>query len=659
MSNEDKDNGKDKGKNEGGVVLGGISFGVGAAPAKVAADPAAKQDGEREQQQADGPVELSDVMLPLRMVAIADLVPRGEYNAGAHPPEQAISVDAVSFDDLFRRLSPRIALQVESVLTEGAKVRVDLSPSSMKSFRPDGLVREVPLLRSLLDGRKVLERLRDNTLSVDEAGSELARLWSGSPFITRVLGGVEVKARPAPDLGPSDSDGGEEDVARILDMVDTGSSDDETTPASPARPKQPKTQFGALIAAVAHSGKGQPGARPDEAIALVDRALSVQLGAILQHPELRRLEEAWRGLYFLASRTPKSARLEVVSARPDAAAEALERAINAGAGIEPPVTAAVVDIVVEGDATSFTLLRALAEVGETHTVPILTNASAGIFGHETLEDVDRLDNKKGLFDAPERAPWRAEAGRPAMLWVSLALNRVLARPAYDKRSSRIREASVEELPGDEASAAVWMQPCWALASLVMRSFDKTGWPCRVTGAPDGGIIEDLTVREIDVHSGSERIAIPTEVFFSTETQRALGRIGLTALASQPNNDAAYLLSAATAYVPPPKRTHDYDTSEPEMRYPQTPLGDQLFVARLAQFLHALGSRLAASAPADQIRKILEAALWEMFDTARSTGPELTIDVNEKDGALSVSVTVRPRRFCGVQMEEISLGVPLG
>ena len=652
MSNEDKD--------KGGIVLGGISFGVGPAPAKVATDPGAGEAGSKQEQADDGPIELSDVLLPLRMVAVADLVPRGEYNAGAHPPTKAVAVDAVSFDEVFRRLAPRIAIQVESVLAEGAKVRVDLAPSSMKSFRPDGMLRDLPLLRSLLDGRKVLEQLRDGTLDVEGAASELGRLWSGSPLIARVLGGVEMKAAPTFSAGQDAPAAGSPDVDRILDMVDTGDSGASAPApaAAPAAPRVDKSKFGALIAAVAHSGKGRPGARPDEAIRLVDKAISVQLGAIVQHPEMRRLEEAWRGLHFLASRTPKSARLEVVSARPEDAAEALERAIADGQGIEPPVTVAVVDITVEGDAASFALLRALAEVGEANTVPILTNASAGILGRDTLDDVDRLDNKQGLFDAPERAPWRAEAARPAMLWVSLCLNRVLSRGAYDKRTSRVREATVEELPGDEAAAAVWMQPCWALASLVMRSYDKTGWPCRITGAPDGGIIEDLPVREIDVHSGSERIAIPTEVFFSTETQRALGRLGLTALASQPNSDSAYLLSAATAYVPPPKRTQDYDTAEQQIRYPQAPLGDQLFVARLAQFLQALGSRLAASSEAGQLRKVLEAALHELFDTARPPGPELEIDVHDQDGALSVSVTVRPRRFCGVQMEEISLGVPL-
>ncbi len=659
-------------EDKGGIVLGGISFGDGmpSKPDEGKQGGASATEGAREVRTrgpAGGAPPLGDALLPLRVVVVADLMPGDDYNAGANPPEQATRIEVGHFDELFKRLAPRLAIEVESVLLDGGKARVDLSPVAIKSFRPDGLVREVPLLRSLLDGKRVLERLRDGSTDLDGAANELNRLWNGSSLVSKVLGGVDVRqAGTAQAAAPAPATTTDTDVARILDMVDGGTkADDAAVAAGPAPTPAPapagtgKGRFDAFIAAVAKSGKGQPGARPDEGIRTIEKAVSLQLGAILQHPEVRRLEEAWRGVAFLAARTPKEAVLvEVVSARPDDMAAALERAIVANAGIEPPVSFAVVDTRVDGDATSLARWRSLAELGEAHTVPIIANTSASLLGKSHLEGVDRLDNKQGLFDAPEQAPWRAEAGRPATLWTALALNRVLGRTAYDKRSSRIREATVEELPSDE-TGTVWMQPCWAVASLSLHSFGKTGWPCNITGARDSGIIEDLPVQEVPLGlEGGERIAIPTEVFFSTETQRALGRLGILALASQPNSDAAYLLSAATAYVPPPKRTQDYDTTEQEVRYPRAPLGDQLFVARLVQFLQALGARLAADSNPAEVKQVLEAALWELFDAAPPPGPEISVDVEATSSGLSASVTVQPRHFLGVQMEGITLGVPL-
>jgi predicted component of type VI protein secretion system len=242
--------------------------------------------------------------------------------------------------------------------------------------------------------------------------------------------------------------------------------------------------------------------------------------------------------------------------------------------------------------------------------------------------------------------------------MALCLNRVLSRQAYDKRSSRVREAVVEEQPaGDEAT--VWMQPCWAVGSLVLESFAKTGWPHRITGARDGGIVENLPVHELAIgYEGADRIAIPTEVFFSTETQKALGRLGVLALASQPNSDAAYLLSAATAYVPLPKRAMGEEGPEAPPRLPRAPLGDQLFVGRVVQFLRALGGKIGPDEAPAQVKKVLEAALWELFRDAPA-GMELEVDVSRGGHGLEGTVTLHPRRFHGVSMESITLGVPLG
>ncbi len=650
-------------EDKGGIVLGGISFGTGGAekpPAKAAEGPSGDASGADTGAGADdAQQELGDVLLPLRAVIVSDLTPRGAYNAGANPPPEPIAIRNGELDELFGRLAPRLAIEVESVLEDGKRVRVDLSPTSIKSFRPDALGREVPLLRSLLDGKRVLDRLREGTLDVDGAHSELARLWKGAPLVDRVLGGVEPTGTAKPAAAPSPA-ADDSDVDRLLDMVDTGDGGSSTPAATAPAPKPAKTgrgRFDAFLAMVAGSAsRGR--ANPDEAIRTLERAFSVQLGAITQHPEVQRLEAAWRGLDFLLRRSPKTgATIEVVSCRPEESAVALERAISHRYGMAPPVTFAMVDTVTGGDAQSLAALRALAEVGEGHAVPVITNASAGLMGRDDLTEVDRLDNKQTLFDAPERVVWRKEAHRPAMLWVALCINPVLARTAYDKRSSRIREATIEELPGDEASATIWMQPAWAVASLALQSFEQTGWPCRITGAREGGPVENLPVRELG--TGNERVAIPTQVFFSTETQKALSRIGLVALAAQPNRDDVYLLSAPTAYVPPPKKTYDSDTTEPEVRYPQTPLVDQLFVARLAQFLRALGRRIGSHEKPDDIKQFLEAALWELFDGAKPGSMDLEVAVQEHEDGLGAQVTVRPRRFLGVGMEEITLGVPLG
>ncbi|MBW2526408.1 MAG: type VI secretion system contractile sheath large subunit [Deltaproteobacteria bacterium] len=669
----------DKKDEDKGFELGQISFGIGGGtPAE--AEPMAERRGsyptepptaERapvSARQPSTPPEEAMPLLPLRAILVADLLPRGEFNAGANAPEQAIRIDPTHLEGLFEKLRPRLAIEVESVLQEGAKVRIDLSPTSMGSFRPDALCREVPLLRSLLDGKTILERLRDGSLTPEQAGGELSRLWKGSPLVGRVLNLVEAPAAPGGRAVPAaPAPAADAGVDRILDMVDTGTEADapavapDQTPAPAPAPKPAQQgRFGEFIAAVAHSGKERAGARPDEAIRRVEKALGYQLGIILQHPELRRLETAWRGLDFLVKRSSNHAgtRLELVCAGPDDAAEALDRAIRAGATVEPPVTFALVDEVVDGSAASLSRLRAIAEVAEAHTVPTLLNTTPELFGHGNLASIDRLDNKASLYEAPERAPWRAATAQLPMRWVTLAMNRVLARTAYDARTSRIRAATVAELPGEQA-ATIWMQPAWAVASLVLLSFRKTGWPCRITGARDGGTIENLPVQEVPSTYGGEQVAVPTEALLAVESQRILARYGVLALATAPNSDEAYVVSAPTAYVTPPKKTYDSETTEPELRLPRVALGDQLFVARVVQFLRALGSKIPPDSPPDQVKPIMEAALWELFENSPPSGPEIDLQVAGDQAASAVAVTIRPRRYLGVSLEEISLEVPLG
>jgi type VI secretion system ImpC/EvpB family protein/type VI secretion system ImpB/VipA family protein len=603
-------------------------------------------------------------VLPLRLLVVADLVPRDPFNAGASAPNEALRVDPARFDDLFAKLRPRIAVEVPSVLAGGKAVRLDLAPTSMKSFRPDGLCAEIPLLRSLLDGRLVLDRLRDGTLSETDARGQLDRLWAGSSFAREVLGLI-AEARPAPAapvaaFAPPAAPPAP-DVDALLSMVDLGGGDEAAPePAPRPAPAVPASPFGALIDSVVKSAKPAGAAapiRPTEAIARVEKALAVQLGAILQHPEVRRLEEAWRGVRLLAERAQGAAGLllDVVSARPEEAAQALEAAVRAGGGAQPPVSVALADVTVDGTAASFAQLEALALTAEAFTVPVIVNASPKLLGVRELGDVERLDNKAALFEAPERAPWRAIAWKPALRWVALAMNPALSRGPYDKASSRVREAVVRELP-DDAAAFVWTAPAYLVASLVIASFRETGWPCRVSGTPRGGVVGNLPVHEVVLgEEGEEPVAIPTRAFISTDAQRALARLGVLCLASAPNSDAVYVLSAPTAYVTPPKRTYDSASTEPELRLDRVPLGDQLFVARLAQFLHLLGGRLPANADPAEVQPVVEAAVLTLFEGAGSASPEVRVTAT----AQSAAVTVRPRRFLGVALEEIELEVPLG
>ncbi len=625
-----------------GFMKSGMSFNVGE---------------DMPAEQTEGPV------LPLRMLVVTDLLPRDEYNAGANAPDLAIRVDPLAFDDLFTRLRPRIALDVPSVLHEGRNTRLDIPLTSLKSFRPDGMCESIPMLRSLIDGKLLLERLRDGSIDRDKARVELDRIWKSSPFVIEVLrllpdgsgGGGQFVAPPtkaAADIS----------LASILDMVDTdGSGGGESdAPAAPPPQQASSGRFGAFIAAVAMSGK-PGGFSPQEAIQRVEKALGAQIGAILQHPEVRRLEQSWRGLQLLVDRSKgiKALKLDVVCARSEFSAMTLERVIRQGAGADAPVSCAIVDVTVTGTAASLSQLDELAQLAEAQTVPIIVNASASLLGLDSLSDLERIDHKMGLFLAPEQVRWQSIAKHPAMRWVTMAMNGLLGRAGYDKQTSRMREVVVKEEPSDEG-ATVWIPPAYAVGALITQSFKDTAWPCRIVGGKVGGTLGNLTVHEVRGHvDDAEAVAIPTQAFISTDSQREMSKAGLLLLASAPNSDAIYLMSAPTAYVPPPKRTYDSASTEPEERYERVSLVDQLFVARLVQFLRVLCARLPASASPGEAKALIEKSIWTLFQDAKPGSMEMATSARTAEDGTYVGITIRPRHFLGVALEEFSLEMPLG
>jgi hypothetical protein len=72
-------------------------------------------------------------------------------------------------------------------------------------------------------------------------------------------------------------------------------------------------------------------------------------------------------------------------------------------------------------------------------------------------------------------------------------------------------------------------------------------------------------------------------------------------------------------------------------------------------------QVAAAIPVDTdpraAEEVARITLAEMFDHAAPAGPEVVTKVDAARGSLTV--TVRPRRFAGITVEELTLGAALG
>ncbi|MFL1407017.1 type VI secretion system contractile sheath small subunit [Marinobacter sp. M1N3S26] len=108
-----------------------------------------------------------------------------------------IQIDRDNFDDVLRRMAPKLRLKVDNKLSDDdSQIAVDLAFNSMDDFQPAAVVNQVEPLRELMETRN---KLRDLMTKVDRS-EELEEL------LERVLNNSDDLQKLNADLGETEGD---------------------------------------------------------------------------------------------------------------------------------------------------------------------------------------------------------------------------------------------------------------------------------------------------------------------------------------------------------------------------------------------------------------------------------------------------------------------
>ena len=108
-----------------------------------------------------------------------------------------IQIDRDNFDDVMRRMSPKLRLKVDNKLSnDDSQMAVELAFNSMDDFQPAAVVNQVEPLRELMETRN---KLRDLMTKVDRS-EELEEL------LERVLNNSDDLQKLSADLGETEGD---------------------------------------------------------------------------------------------------------------------------------------------------------------------------------------------------------------------------------------------------------------------------------------------------------------------------------------------------------------------------------------------------------------------------------------------------------------------
>lgn len=135
--------------------------------------------------------------LPFVVGVLGDFSGKPEKALPALKDRKFVDIDRDNFNKVLGAMTPRATFQVDDKLsgTPDQKLNVELKFNSMDDFSPENVVRQIPVLRALLEQRENLKNLSSRL----EGNDKLDEL------LQKVLSNSDVRNSLAKELGTDDS----------------------------------------------------------------------------------------------------------------------------------------------------------------------------------------------------------------------------------------------------------------------------------------------------------------------------------------------------------------------------------------------------------------------------------------------------------------------
>jgi type VI secretion system protein ImpC len=595
--------------------------------------------------------------LPLRLVLISDLTPNIQQPSDWSGPSKLQSVDKSSFARVMQQFSPRLFLEVPNHVSDSPKeLELELSFPDLKAFRPEGIVVQVPAFAKLLQIRSLVSQVKDSQIELEEFKESLKEAGVDKDWAEQLYQALLAPPKTSPPPKPAESSPSEPvegKLGSLLDMVDLGTGEPESTPLPPTSKPVVPGAMDALLQAVS-GGASKLSAEKSIAEVIIDdldQVLTNQINAILHHPRFQHLEAAWRGVKFLVDRIDfhKNIFLDVLAVRKEDLQEAFQHQVVAPElNRTTAITASAVILDFEFGCTPGELksLDDLVEMSAGIQTPMVTSASASFFGLQTAAGLAELPVLWQYFQKPEYIEWNALRDKRVSNYLAMVVPRFLLRYAYGSNDP-VKEFSFIESDEKMITHRLWGNGSLAVATTLCKSYVANGWPTHITGMHNGGKIENIYVWE----SGS--VHIPLDVMLPESKLVEFSEAGFVVLGCRPDDDSAYVRFAPTVHRP---ETYDDADTTSEARIHST-LACQLLASSIAHHMLMLQGELTPGLSAAQLEVELRSSLQTILKTggAEISPDSVTIEISDNpDRPDHYNVTVRLRPPAEILGQEICL-----
>lgn len=407
----------------------------------------------------------------------------------------------------------------------------------------------------------------------------------------------------------------------------------------------------------------------DAMIAELDKKLSAQVNEVMHHPEVQKLESAWRSLRFVIEKVDfrENIKVDLLSVdrdtlqsdledSPDLTKSGFYRLVYSneyGVFGGKPYGVMNLNYALGPGPQDVEMLRKLASVAAMSHVPVIANASPKFFGDESFNSLPTLKDLKSIFEGPQYARWNGFRDSEDARYVGLALPRFLLRVPYGEKTVPVKAFNFEEDVVGKHDRYLWGNASNALITRIAESFAKYRWAPNIIGPQAGGTVENLPIHTFE-SMGELQNKVPTEILLTERREYELSEEGFISLVYRKDADNACFFSANSVQRPKTfGNSADGKAAETNYR-----LGTQLpymfIMTRLAHYIKVLqreqiGSWKERNTLENELNQWIGQYVADMEDPApavRSRRPlrqaqVVVEDVEGQPGWYRCSLKVRP------------------
>ncbi len=366
--------------------------------------------------------------------------------------------------------------------------------------------------------------------------------------------------------------------------------------------KQGVQAFIAEMLGPAHAKERVDKSIVDAMISEIDARLSKQVNEILHHPDVQKVESAWRSLKMLVDRVDfrENIKVEFLSVSKDDLLTDFEDSPEiVKSGLYKHVYSNEYGVfggkpygLICGcydfgpGPQDMALLSKLAAVSAMAHAPFISNAGPQFFGEESFLKLPQLKDLKSLFEGPQYTRWHSFRESEDSRYVGLCCPRFLLRLPYGEKTVPVKAFSFHEDVVGSHEKYLWGYASVLMATRIADSFAKFRWCPNIIGPQSGGAVENLPLHQYEA-MGEIQTKIPTEVLLTERREFELSEEGFIGLTFRKDSDNAAFFSANSCQKP---KTYG-QSAEGRAAETNYRLGTQLpymfIITRLAHYLKVL------------------------------------------------------------------------